>query len=83
MKIYKIDDIPERWCIIGNYHKLCTTLAQRLQCLPITKHVFTTLHHQRQTRVYTLNGLFLSKYNRHHCTSSYTSRCVGHYTKLQ
>jgi len=62
--------IPERRRVIGNDHQLGSTLTQWLQRLPIAKHVLSTLHHQRQTRVYTLNCLFLLiKYIKWHKSS--------------
>lgn len=50
---------PESWAVVGQDHKLGFALTDHLLGLFVAQDVFATLHHQLETRVDGLHGLFL------------------------
>ena len=70
--------VPEGWCVVGNDDKLSLSSTQCLQSLLVTQHIFTTLHHEGQTRVDALKGLFLQSQNqRQNSTCIYTAYFIA------
>lgn len=51
--------IPESWAVVGQDNKLGFALTDHLLGLFVAQDVFSTLHHQLETRVDGLHGLFL------------------------
>lgn len=51
---------PESWAVVGQDNKLGFALTDHLLGLFVAQHVFSTLHHQLETRVDGLHGLFLN-----------------------
>uniref|UniRef100_A0A7S4VQ07 Uncharacterized protein n=1 Tax=Ditylum brightwellii TaxID=49249 RepID=A0A7S4VQ07_9STRA len=49
----------KRRAVIRNNHQLCFSLPQTLQSSGQAQRDFPTFHHERQTRVYALDGLLL------------------------
>lgn len=52
--------IPESWAVVGQDNQLCFSLTDHLLGLFVAQDVFSTLHHQLETRVDGLHGLFLN-----------------------
>lgn len=57
--------IPERRAVVGQDNELSFSLTDHLLGLFVAQHVLSTLHHQLETGVDGLHGLFL---NKHRCT---------------
>lgn len=52
---------PEGWAVVGQDNELGFALTDHLLGLFVAQDVFSTLHHQLETRVDGLHGLFLEK----------------------
>lgn len=53
--------LPESWAVVGQDNKLGFALTDHLLGLFVAQDVFPTLHHQLETRVDGLHGLFLEE----------------------
>lgn len=53
--------LPERWAVVGQDNQLGFSLADHLLGLFVAQHILSTLHHQLETRVDGLHGLFLNR----------------------
>lgn len=58
------DYIPEGWAVVGQDDQLGFSLTDHLLGLLVTQDVFSTLHHQLETGVDGLHGLFLDKHRK-------------------
>lgn len=54
--------IPESWAIVGQDDQLGSPLTDHLLGLFVAQDVFSTLHHQLETRVDGLHRLFLNRH---------------------
>lgn len=52
--------LPEGRCVVGQDDQLGFTLADHLLGLLVSQNIFTAFHHQLETGVDGLQGLFLS-----------------------
>lgn len=52
-------DIPESWAVVCQDNQLGFSLTDHLLRLFVAQDIFSTLHHQLETRVDGLHGLFL------------------------
>lgn len=78
-------DIPESWAVVCQDNQLGFSLTDHLLRLFVAQDIFSTLHHQLETRVDGLHGLFLNRETqrkRQH-TGFIASFCRGYTQKCQ
>ncbi len=74
--------IPKGWAVVGQDNQLGFSLTDHLLGLFVAQDVFSTLHHQLETGVDGLHGLFLNAQKVHILKQSISKATQTKVTKL-